>query len=94
MRFEWDELKNRSNKSKHGISFELATQAFLDPNQLVFEDFYEEEQRLQLVGAITGARLLLVIHTYRQADGEIVIRIISARKATPQERRRYEEIER
>ena len=84
MRFEWDEKKNESNYRKHGISFATATKVFEDPDFVMLEDreVYGEE-RWHTIG--------LVVHTYEDEEqsGEIV-RILSARAVTPQERRRYE----
>ncbi len=99
IRFEWDDAKNRSNQRKHDISFEEASQVFFDPLQVVVDDrVVEGEQRWQALGMArrnTGSLiLLLVAHTLREeteAKRYIeVIRIISARRATPEERRVYE----
>jgi uncharacterized DUF497 family protein len=92
MRFEWDEKKNESNKAKHGISFELARQVFDDPLHLSIQDRAENgEERWQTLGIVGGVVVLLVAHTWREDGGQDVVRMISARKATKQERRRYEE---
>jgi uncharacterized DUF497 family protein len=95
-RFEWDEAKNRSNQRKHGLSFEEASQAFRDPLLLWVQDRVEAgEQRWQAYGAIGGFVLVVVAHTLREEGAQgapvDVIRIISARRATPRERRRYED---
>ncbi len=91
MRYEWDEQKNRSNQSKHQVSFELACEVFDDPHQLSQQDRIEDgEMRWQTIGLVGGVVLLLVAHTSQDDDGEEVVRIISARKATKAERRRYE----
>lgn len=92
MRFEWDEAKDRANRNKHGVSFELARQVFDDPVHCSIQDRIEGcEERWQTVGLVGGVAVLLVAHTWREDDGIEVVRIISARKATKQERRRYEE---
>ena len=92
MRFEWNEAKNRSNQAKHGLSFETATLVFDDPQQLSVQDRYEgSEERWQTLGLVGGAVVILVAHTWREQDDDEVIRIISARKATRQERVRYEQ---
>jgi len=96
MRFEWDEAKNLSNQRKHGVSFEEATAVFLDPWHVSVEDRIEdEESRWQTLGFVEGLLLLLVAHTVREErEGGApieVIRIISARRATRTERRRYED---
>jgi uncharacterized DUF497 family protein len=89
MRFEWDQKKNRSNRIKHKIGFELAREAFDDPWAIsIRERVVEGEERWQLIGALKEGDLLLVAYTQR---GEEVVRIISARKATPRERKVYEE---
>lgn len=65
---------------------------FGDPNHLSVQDRFEEaEERWQTLGLAGGITILIVAHTVAEEDGEEVIRIISARKATPRERRRYNE---
>jgi uncharacterized DUF497 family protein len=92
MPFEWDEAKNRRNLAKHRISFETAKLAFEDPHALSIQDrTVDNEERWQTLGMIGGVVVVLVAHTYREENGEEVIRLISARKATPRERRVYEE---
>jgi uncharacterized DUF497 family protein len=96
IRFTWDETKNRSNQRKHdGIAFEQAAQVFRDPLRLTrFDRIEGGEERWQTIGVAYGVTLLLVAHTVT-SDGPDddpleEIRIISARRATPRERRRYE----
>jgi uncharacterized DUF497 family protein len=91
LRFEWDERKNRSNRTKHGVWFEEAQTAFRDPNARLFHDpeHSEEEDRFILIGLSSAARPVVVVHCYREPDS--VIRIISARKATKKEFEFYEE---
>jgi uncharacterized DUF497 family protein len=93
MRFEWDELKDRVNRAKHGIGFETARLVFDDPAHLSVQDRHVAgEERWQTMGLVGGVVVLLVAHTYREDDsGGEVIRITSARKATKRERRRYEQ---
>jgi len=92
MRFVWDENKNRSNRAKHGISFETASQAFDDPFSITLRDrFADVEERWHTLGMVQECIILLVVHTYRDEQDEECIRIISARKATPTERKAYEE---
>jgi hypothetical protein len=92
MLFEWDETKSRRNLAKHKISFETASLVFQDPQVLVLEDrVVEGEERWQALGLIGGAVIVLVAHTYREENGEEVVRIISARKAAGPERKAYEE---
>jgi uncharacterized protein len=92
MRFEWDELKNRRNIGRHKISFESAKLVFDDPHARSHQERETDgEERWQTVGVIGGSITVLVAHTYGEEGGEEVIRIVSARKATPSERRAYEE---
>ncbi|HKW89861.1 MAG TPA: BrnT family toxin [Candidatus Acidoferrales bacterium] len=92
MRFTWDENKSRRNRAKHKISFETAALVFDDPHAISrLERIEDGEERWQTLGLAGGIVILLVVHTYREEGGEEVIRIISARKATPSERKFYEE---
>lgn len=96
IRFEWDEAKNLSNRRKHGVSFEEASQVFRDPLYVSVQDRVEDgELRWQTMGRVEEVLLLTVAHTVREErdDGRSVevIRIISARPATRKERRRYED---
>ena len=95
MRFTWDETKSRSNQKKHdGITFEEAAHVFRDPFRLTRQDRIEDgEERWQTIGVVHGVTVLLVAHTITDDDGEEPIeeiRIISARRATPKERKHYE----
>lgn len=88
MEFTWDEHKNRVNQRKHGISFETAISVFDDPFHVSRQDREKDgEARWQTIGMIRGVQVLLVAHTVE--DEHNVIRILSARKATPPERRIY-----
>jgi len=90
MRFEWDEAKNHQNLGKHGISFETAVLVFDDPQALSDQDrMIDEEERWQTIGSI-GALVVLVAHLWWDEDGEEVIRLISARRASLAERKSYE----
>jgi uncharacterized DUF497 family protein len=90
MRFEWDEAKNRANKTKHGLSFEQAMHVFADPLHVLVPDrIVEGEVRWQAFGLIAQG-VVMAVHTSRDQGAEEVIRIISARRATNHERRRYE----
>jgi len=86
MRFEWDPQKAARNRAKHGVSFEEAATAFADPLGRIVDDprHSRGEQRYVLP---RRQRLVAVMFTER---GEAV-RIISARRATRQERKDYEE---
>ena len=87
--FEWDPRKAKINTARHGVQFVIAQTAFEDPNALVDLDDYTEEERWRLIGTAQDGSVLLVVYTERERDGEIVRRIISARKATRRERARY-----
>lgn len=91
IKFEWDENKNIINKKKHKISFEEARSVFYDPEALLIDDpeHSQEEERFIIMGLSIKANLLVVCHCYRES--ETVIRIISARKATRNESKQYEE---
>jgi uncharacterized DUF497 family protein len=92
VRFEWDPDKANSNLLKHGVSFELAIRVFADPFAVTGQDRIEGgEYRWQTFGMVEGVVLLMVAHADREDDGIPVVRIISARKATRNERRRYEQ---
>jgi uncharacterized protein len=89
MEFEWNLDKAELNLEKHGISFQEAATIFNDPLSITFPDPEHSigENRYVIIGISGFEQLLVVSHTDR---GEKV-RIISARKATRQERRFYEE---
>jgi hypothetical protein len=89
MNFAWDLKKAESNLAKHGLSFEEASTAFSDPLSRTKPDplHSDEEDRLILLGITSAGRLVVVAH----ADRGETVRLISARLATPAERRRYEQ---
>jgi uncharacterized DUF497 family protein len=90
--FEWDERKAASNEAKHGISFEEASTAFFDSSGVDGEDIEHsttEVRRLRLARSATG-NLLVVIYTVRSHGHEKNIRIISARLANREEKKRYQ----
>lgn len=91
LRFEWDERKNKRNRTKHGVWFEEAQSVFDDPRGRLFQDpdHSEEEERFVLLGMSSAGRVLVVVHCYR--ENESLMRIISARKATKKEVQSYEE---
>jgi uncharacterized protein len=89
----WDSRKNLSNKRDHGFDLETAAHVFDDPLALTKPDPHPDGDRLRTVGVI-GTATVFVVHTMPEFDalkGCDVGRIISARKATPSERRAYEE---
>jgi uncharacterized protein len=83
MEIEWDAAKAAANLKKHGVSFEEAATALLDPRALTQEDDSSTgEPRWVLIGMGAAARLLTVVYTLRAEER---IRLISARKATRKE---------
>jgi len=87
--FVWDGIKAESNLKKHKISFKEAQTVFSDPNaRMIFDPEHSgDELRFILLGISSGLRLLVVCHCYIEDD--IVIRIISARKANKNEQKQY-----
>ena len=87
--FAWDPRKALANLRKHGVSFEEARGAFEDSEALLLPDpdHSADEERSVLLGLSAALRVLVVVHCERQ-DGDL-IRLISARKADPQERHLY-----
>ena len=85
----WDPEKARSNLRKHGVSFEEAASLFRDVLSVTISDplHSSEESRFVIIGRSHRGQTLVVVHS---EVGE-TIRIISARVATPRERRKYEE---
>ena len=95
MLFEWDEDKNKENIKKHGISFEEAEDAFDDPFHISILDrrFDYFEERWVTIGSTKNRKVIVIGHLYYlKEDGDEVIRIITARKATKKEREQYENI--
>jgi uncharacterized protein len=83
--FEWDPNKAHTNAHKHGVTFEEATEVFDDASS-------DDEDRWVTLGQVKGRHYLVVVHTYRSHDeNTVTIRFISARPATKNEIRQYEE---
>ena len=94
--FEWDEEKAKVNLNKHKISFEEAETVFDDQFLITFPDEIHsiDEERFISIGYSNINRILLVVHTeYSENAAEVVIRIISCRRATALEREIYEQQE-
>jgi hypothetical protein len=87
MSYEWDPNKAKSNFKKHGVKFSDAVGVFEDEQAITIDDENEKEDRFVTIGMDFLSRVLVVVYTFR----DIVIRIISARKATKRERKMYEE---
>ena len=85
--FEWDERKRQTNIKKHGIDFADVTGLFYDEESIIIADpeHYDEERYIAL-GMDAISQVVVVVHVYRDID---VVRIISARKADPKERRQF-----
>lgn len=88
--FEWNPAKAAANQKKHDVSFEEAQSVFYDDFAIQFfnAESSETEARFLMLGLSNKARVLIVCHCERGAGN--IIRIISARKATPNERKYYE----
>ncbi len=89
IKFEWDPKKANSNIKNHGVSFEEAATVITDTLSATIPDPLHsiEEDRYIIVGRSFKRRTLVVVHTDREDN----IRLISARLATKNERRKYEE---
>jgi uncharacterized DUF497 family protein len=89
MRFDWDDEKASANVKKHNVTFDEAETVFGDPLAAVFQDKDHsiEEKREIIIGYSSERRLLVVCFTEREEDQ---IRIITARRANPDERRKHE----
>lgn len=87
--FEWDPAKADANVRKHGVTFDEASTVFADPLNLLMSDpdHSRDEERYLLLGISNRRKLLVVAFAERPPW----TRLISARRATRQERRRYEE---
>lgn len=85
MKFEWDIKKEKINIEKHGISFKTASLVFNDENRIEYYDQLHstDEDRFITIGLV--GKVIVVVYTERLSK----YRIISARPATKEERRRY-----
>jgi len=91
--FEWDPTKETTNIRKHKVSFRKAATVFHDPNQLsIYDETHSNyEERWITLGLDSDGVLRIVVHTFRHMNENMYkIRIISARKATSQEREQYQ----
>ena len=92
MRFEWDPAKDKSNRAKHGVSFDQASELFksgVEYLEIYDEEHSDEEDRFIAIGPIKRG-VIVIAYTERDDD---VLRIVSARMATKRERQRYERFE-
>ena len=88
MEFEWDPVKAQNNLTKHGVSFDEAATVFGDPLAVTIDDpdHSQDEQRFLTTGLSKRQRLVILAH----ADRGGRVRMITAREATPAERKQYE----
>lgn len=90
--FEWDTNKDYTNRIKHELSFEEAATVFTDPMLMIIPDTTTDtdEEVFQAIGKMPNSyNILLVAHTYRDQNGEEIIRIISARKLSKGEVKKH-----
>ena len=86
MDYEWDPNKAQANLDKHGVDFADAVTALEDDAAITIEDNDPDEERFITIGLDALGRILVVVYTWRDDS----LRLISARKATPHERKQYE----
>jgi uncharacterized DUF497 family protein len=95
LHFEWDAVKAESNVTKHGVSFGVAASVLRDPLAVaIFDSEHsgEGEVRWVTIGTASTGGLFVVIHTWEDiGPNSAKVRILSARKATKQEQRNYQE---
>ena len=91
LQFEWDDRKARTNQAKHAVSFGEAATVFADARSLTIPDpaHSKVEDRFIILGRSHQRRLLVVVYTERGDK----VRLISARRASRNEREQYEEID-
>lgn len=92
--FEWDANKARTNASKHGVTFRQAMSVLRDPQAItLFDDEHsDDEERWVTLGLAANGQCLVVVHTVTEmSETDVLIRIISARKADRDEQRDYVE---
>ena len=86
MEYEWDPSKARTNLQKHNVDFAEAVTVLEDDAALTMPDDATNEERFVTIGLDARGNILVVVYTWRGDH----IRLISARKATPRERKQYE----
>jgi uncharacterized DUF497 family protein len=86
--FVWDGQKAIENRTKHGVTFETSCTAFFDDLSVYVDATVGEEERSAVIGLSRESGLLYVVHVEREGEQ---VRIVSAREATKQERRTYED---
>lgn len=95
LKFTWDMRKHKLNAQKHGVAFEEAASTWLDPGAVekYDEEHSQQEDRWLRIGQSVRGALLVTWSAARIGEGGDFIRIIGARRATPHERRLYEQEE-
>lgn len=86
IRYEWDREKAHANRMKHRVAFADVLPALGDDDAITLADPHPEEERYVTIGMDDFGRIVVVVYTWR---GPATIRLISARLATPRERRQY-----
>ncbi len=89
MDFEWDDEKAALNQTNHGVRFDYACHVFGDVNRIERYQRRGGEDRWQVIGRIEDNVYVVIIHERNLPSGETTIRIISARRATSDERKHY-----
>lgn len=93
LNLEWDPDKAKKNLRKHGVTFGQGATVLLDPVaiNLYDEEHSREDDRWITLGRSSQGDILVVVHTFdEQSDGNVAVRMISARQATKREKQRYE----
>lgn len=92
LHLEWDPAKAETNLRKHGISFVEASEVFRDPLAITLFDaeHSEQDERWVTLGQVRGRKIVVVVHTWIEADEIVHVRMISARLATSHEAKQYE----
>ncbi|MDX2071975.1 MAG: BrnT family toxin [Haliscomenobacter sp.] len=83
--FEWDPEKNKKNLSKHNVDFREAQEIYDDKNAIEKLGTFRDEPRIIRIGKTTAKFILVVVYTMR----DVVVRLISARQASKEERNAY-----
>lgn len=86
MEYEWDPRKAVANLKKHGVDFAEAISVLSDDLALTIRESHPDDDRFVTMGTDLLGRILVMVYTMREEK----IRLISARKATPRERKQYE----
>lgn len=92
MRFSWDPEKSGANLAVRGFDFEFAASIFGEATLERTDDRHDyRERRVVAIGVVQGVHLTVAYTDRGTQDGEIVRRIISARRSNRRERKAYRE---